>query len=365
MITRSTITTNESGFYFLAALIATFALQLILSVMRSMGVDMTSEVALYIQLAMIQVFILASIVVVGKLSRAHFVRATHIGCRFSIAQAVIAAMAAIVMIFFSGPIAYGFDVLLSLTTYKSSVSMVSINEPYQFAAAFFVMCIFAPFCEEFLMRGVVLNGLCKRGKIFGIVLSAFFFALFHGNAQQLIHQFSLGLLLGYLAVMSRSFWPAFIAHAVNNIVAITFEYIGFGFFVIEWYVLIFIVIAAFILLLLMAKWFAYESLKRQDKAQGAKIVYEKSVFARAAISCKKLAMDSFSLFSKNKRKETIKNFESLLENAYDKKEETVVTLNGCEVSAQILERYNGMRTVKGALLVAGLIWIVNFILSFI
>ena len=75
----------------------------------------------------------------------------------------------------------------------------------------------APIAEEILFRGLVLRHLEPYGKRFAIVMSAFAFAVFHGNLVQSPYAFLVGLILGYTAVEHNILW-AMVLHMINNLV---------------------------------------------------------------------------------------------------------------------------------------------------
>ncbi len=70
--------------------------------------------------------------------------------------------------------------------------------------------------EEFVVRGVVLQPLRKFGDKSAIIISALFFSMLHGNMLQIPYTFVGGLILGYLAVKTKSLWPPMVLHFVNN-----------------------------------------------------------------------------------------------------------------------------------------------------
>ena len=74
-------------------------------------------------------------------------------------------------------------------------------------------------CEEFVHRGLVLRGTSKIiGYKRAIVLSSILFGLVHLNVQQVFYATILGLLMGLVATMTRSIWPAVIMHFCNNFI---------------------------------------------------------------------------------------------------------------------------------------------------
>jgi sodium transport system permease protein len=82
---------------------------------------------------------------------------------------------------------------------------------------FLVFVALIPVVEELAFRGFILGGLQRRFTPWkAIVLSAFLFALYHMNVFQFVPTFLMGVVLGLLAVRSRSIWPGVLLHALNN-----------------------------------------------------------------------------------------------------------------------------------------------------
>jgi len=74
-----------------------------------------------------------------------------------------------------------------------------------------------PFAEEILYRGLILHGFVRRyGAAKAIVVSAFLFALMHGNPWQSVTAFILAVLLAWCVIRTRSLIPCIFAHMVNN-----------------------------------------------------------------------------------------------------------------------------------------------------
>ncbi len=70
--------------------------------------------------------------------------------------------------------------------------------------------------EEFVVRGVTMQPLRKYGDKFALLVSALFFSILHGNMLQIPYTFVGGLILGYLAIKTKSLWPPMILHFANN-----------------------------------------------------------------------------------------------------------------------------------------------------
>ncbi len=81
--------------------------------------------------------------------------------------------------------------------------------------------VLAPFCEEFLCRGILLEGLRSRyGVTVALLGSSLFFAVIHFHPVMVLNAFVLGLLFGILALRTDSLWPSILLHSFNNAVAL-------------------------------------------------------------------------------------------------------------------------------------------------
>ena len=79
----------------------------------------------------------------------------------------------------------------------------------------------APFGEEILFRGFLLQNFKRYGVRFAIIFSAILFGIYHGNIVQTPFAFILGLLLGYITV-SYGLKYAIAVHIFNNMVLADF-----------------------------------------------------------------------------------------------------------------------------------------------
>ncbi len=85
------------------------------------------------------------------------------------------------------------------------------------AGALFVLVLVAPVTEEFLFRGLILQGFRARYSARkAIFWSALLFAVFHLNPWQFAGALVLGLLFGWLVVRTGTLVPGLIGHAVAN-----------------------------------------------------------------------------------------------------------------------------------------------------
>lgn len=99
-----------------------------------------------------------------------------------------------------------------------------ITNVWEYLLSIVTVCIIPPICEETLFRGAVLNSFRGTNKWLGIFVSAFCFMIMHGNPDQTVHQFILGVVLGYIAWETRNIWVSILIHAINNLIAITISF---------------------------------------------------------------------------------------------------------------------------------------------
>ncbi len=80
--------------------------------------------------------------------------------------------------------------------------------------------------EEFAVRGVVLQSLRKFGDRFAICVSAVIFAVMHGNLVQAPFALVLGIVMGWLVIVTDSLWTGIAIHFMNNTYATVLTGLG-------------------------------------------------------------------------------------------------------------------------------------------
>ena len=87
-----------------------------------------------------------------------------------------------------------------------------------------IFALIPAICEEFAFRGFILSGLEHQHRVrSAILLSALMFGFLHvllSLFQQLFNATLLGIVLGLLAVRSRSILPGIVFHFLNNALAV-------------------------------------------------------------------------------------------------------------------------------------------------
>lgn len=114
------------------------------------------------------------------------------------------------------------------TLESSTLKIVTAYSVLEFLVVIFVICLTPAICEEILFRGFVLSNIRKVAKApVAIVLSAFFFALYHFQPFNLIPLAILGGFLGFVVYYSNSIYMGMVCHFLNNFFA-TYYLFKFG-----------------------------------------------------------------------------------------------------------------------------------------
>ncbi len=112
---------------------------------------------------------------------------------------------------------------------KQSLSQIMAESPSLWVSAG-VFALLPALCEEAAFRGFILSGLEYRHQTrSAILLSALMFGFLHvllSLFQQLFNATLLGIVLGLLAVRSRSLLPGILFHFLNNALAVTQSHWG-------------------------------------------------------------------------------------------------------------------------------------------
>jgi len=94
-------------------------------------------------------------------------------------------------------ITYGIGVLKGSPVQNLTAEIVSEINP---ATAMVFMVILAPVAEEYLFRKLLMDRLAVFGEGTAIFFSGLLFGLFHGNLNQFIYAFFLGMYLGFIYI---------------------------------------------------------------------------------------------------------------------------------------------------------------------
>ena len=88
--------------------------------------------------------------------------------------------------------------------------------------SFLSLCVFTPFVEEFVFRGVIFGSLRRYGFGYAAVASALLFGLAHGSPAQLAYALASGLVFAAVYEVSGSVRTGILLHALNNTISFVF-----------------------------------------------------------------------------------------------------------------------------------------------
>lgn len=90
--------------------------------------------------------------------------------------------------------------------------VVSLNIPLMFI----YMVVIAPIMEEYVFRKLIVERTVRYGQGVAVVLSGLMFGLFHGNLNQFVYTFTLGMFLAFLYVKTGNLKITIALHAMVN-----------------------------------------------------------------------------------------------------------------------------------------------------
>jgi membrane protease YdiL (CAAX protease family) len=188
-------------------------------------VDLLNAIVTFIFSCLIEgAFIVAPLAIADHLFRPlahHFRMALHaLGFRkFKLARAFVLVVL-LMLVILAVNVLYQ-DVItalhLNLQTNDQVILQESKYAPLTTYATLIAAAFVAPICEETFFRGFVFIGLRRVMPLgWAMVLSAFLFALAHGDPGSFVVLFIIGLALALLRWRTQSLWPGIFLHFLNN-----------------------------------------------------------------------------------------------------------------------------------------------------
>lgn len=94
--------------------------------------------------------------------------------------------------------------------------MVQVTSTGNTVLIFLYTVICAPIFEEYIFRKLIVDSTVRYGEKTAVLLSALMFALFHGNLNQFVYAFGIGLFLGFLYVKTGQLKITIVLHMIIN-----------------------------------------------------------------------------------------------------------------------------------------------------
>ena len=134
----------------------------------------------------------------------------------------------ICMFFVNIAVSAGFNGIISFFGYQTPVSFgvaeeVSATIP-NFLLDVVLVAVLPALCEEFLHRGLLLQGTKHGGFTKSIIISSVLFGLMHLNISQVSYAIVLGMVMGFASVVAKNIWVPIIMHFTNNFISVYLDY---------------------------------------------------------------------------------------------------------------------------------------------
>lgn len=108
--------------------------------------------------------------------------------------------------------------MLSMFFVENAVqnSVVSLLMTTNLPTMLLLMAVLPALGEEFVFRGLLYHAYRRTSPLAGIILSALFFALMHGNFNQIPYAFFLGIVMALMVEATGSIWISIFMHFMLN-----------------------------------------------------------------------------------------------------------------------------------------------------
>lgn len=211
-------------------LVFQYAFIFLFSVAISMGLPATSAVET-IASVLLEGMFAVTVLVVARVQRVRVIDATTLNRKPDKMHFVWGLGIALICLFCFTSLTNAFLEILMRLGYKTSDmqnpdSALTVQTFGQLILYTFTVAMVPAFTEEFLFRGLLLQGFKPLGKHVAVWLSAVLFMLMHGSPDQTVHQLILGVVLGYTFVITGSIYIPMFIHFLNNFIVLVINYIA-------------------------------------------------------------------------------------------------------------------------------------------
>ncbi len=120
-----------------------------------------------------------------------------------------------------------FSGIITFTGYQTPLSFTGVEADYSVSSFFLqvlTVALLPALCEEFLHRGLLLQGTKHAGFTRAIIISSICFGLLHFNINQVAYAIVIGLIMGFASVVAKNIWVPIIIHFTNNFIAVYLDF---------------------------------------------------------------------------------------------------------------------------------------------
>ncbi len=179
----------------------------------------------YFVSALVELVFAASALFVAYSRKKNLVKSTGMDKKINGNMVLWCLLASFVSLLGFGNLTNVFVELLYKLGYSSVLGNIELSTFWHYLGMVIASCAVTGFSEELLFRGVIQSGLKKWGMRISVGVSALIFMLMHGNAEQTVHQFIIGIVIGYAFYKTHNIWIGVFMHMFNNLIPITQAYL--------------------------------------------------------------------------------------------------------------------------------------------
>ena len=178
----------------------------------------------WIMMVVNQAALVSAVAAYSAVSHKRLLEESRITRKLNYKQALIIPVIALASILAFLPLAEGFVRLIYLITKGSPSGGLDIGTKWwEIIISVVFVAVLPAIGEELLFRAGVARGLKRKNYLFAIIMSGLLFSIFHGNAEQTVHQFFIGMVFAYLYFVTGSLLASMICHFANNAFVIIFS----------------------------------------------------------------------------------------------------------------------------------------------
>lgn len=214
---------DDAGFGILAYIVLQFLAIQIASKMITSGVPYTQTFAYIFQFVIEAIFGVA-VVIICSLKKQNIIQTNGLNKKVNVPLIALCFGVSLVVLFGLGNVSDFFMQLIEAIGYKPSGSSVKVETLGQLIINTLILAVAPAVCEELLFRGLMIGSLRKHGREFCVFVSAVTFMLMHGSPDQTVHQFILGVILGYIFYFTGNLWLTIIIHFFNNFIVLAYTF---------------------------------------------------------------------------------------------------------------------------------------------
>ena len=218
---------SDGAGVFVAGFVFLYIFQVVLILVAELtGIDVENAPTWFTWVMMLvnQAALVIAVAAYGGVAHKPLLQESRINRSLNYKQVLIIPVISIACIMAFLPLAEGFVRLVRLITKSPLDTDLALGSQWwEIMLSVFFVAVLPAVGEELLFRAGVARGLTRENYVFVIVMSGLLFSIFHGNAEQTVHQFLIGMVFAYLYFVTGSLLASIICHFANNALAILFS----------------------------------------------------------------------------------------------------------------------------------------------